>query len=72
MVEQPEMYAQGTTLAEHPFGTMKSVWGYRQFMVNGTEGCEGDLNCNAFAYNWKRAVALVGLKALMEALLRLF
>jgi hypothetical protein len=71
LVEQPEIYERRKTLAEHPFGTIKSIWGYGQFMVKGAEGCEGELNLIAFAYNWKRAVAVAGLKALTEALFRL-
>ena len=66
--ERPEVYARRKELAELPFGTMKSIWGYRQFMVTGTKGCEGELNLMAFCFNWKRVVNLVGVERLMEAI----
>jgi len=67
--EHPETYARRKELAEHPFGTIKSVWGYREFMVTGAEKCEGELNLMAFCYNWKRAISVLGVEKLMEAVL---
>jgi len=68
MLAEPEKYAQRKELAEHPFGTMKSIWGYSQFMVTGHRGCKGEINLMAFAYNWKRALKIVGIEKLMEAI----
>jgi len=67
--EHPETYPRRKELAEHPFGTIKSVWGYREFMVTGAEKCEGELNLMAFCYNWKRAISVLGVEKLMEAVL---
>lgn len=50
----------------------KSVWGYRQFMVRGKEGCEGELNLMALCYNWTRVLNEVGLDRLMEAIRAVF
>lgn len=68
LAQSPEVYARRKGLVEHPFGTLKSIWGYRQFMVTGKEGCEGELNLMAFCYNWKRALKLVGFNAFMDAI----
>jgi hypothetical protein len=68
MLEEPEKYAQRKELAEHPFGTMKATWGYAQFMVSGHPGCKGELNLMGLSYNWKRALKIVGMKKLMEAI----
>ena len=68
MLAEPEKYAQRKELAEHPFGTMKSIWGYSQFMVTGHRGCKGELNLTGFAYNWKRVLKIVGMEKLMEAI----
>ena len=65
---EPEIYGRRMGLAEHPFGTLKSVWGYGQFMVTGKDKCDGELNLMALCYNWKRALAEVGTEALMEAI----
>ena len=66
---QPEIYAKRKGLIEHPFGTIKSIWGYAQFMVKGKEGCNGELNLMGFCYNWKRVLNLVSLETLMAAIL---
>ena len=68
MLAEPDKYAQRKELAEHPFGTMKSIWGYSQFMVTGHRGCKGELNLMAFAYNWKRVLKIAGIEKLMEAI----
>lgn len=67
--EHPEIYARRKGLAEHPFGTIKSVWGYGQFMVTGAEKCDGELNLMAFCYNWKRVLSVVGMDKLIEAII---
>ena len=68
MAGNPEVYGLRKQIVEHPFGTLKSVWGYRQFMVRGKEGCEGELNLMALCYNWTRVFNEVGFERLMEAI----
>jgi transposase len=68
MAQAPEIYRRRKEIAEHPFGTIKEIWGYRQFMLRGTQGVEGELALMAFCYNWKRVLAVLGLKGLLEAL----
>jgi transposase len=68
MEAEPTKYPQRMALAEHPFGTMKSIWGYSQFMVTGHPGCKGEISLMGFAHNWKRALKIVGMEKLMEAI----
>lgn len=66
--ENPQIYAKRKELAELPFGIMKSIWGYEQFMVTGHKGCNGELNLMGLCFNWKRVLNLVKLETLMEAI----
>lgn len=66
--DHPEIYSRRKELAELPFGTMKAIWGYSQFMLKGKQGCEAELNLMGFCFNWKRALNLVGIERLMEAI----
>ena len=37
MAAEPQKYGQRKALAEHPFATMKSIWGYGEFLLRGKE-----------------------------------
>ena len=69
LADEPQIYAKRKELAELPFGLMKSIWGYEQFMVSGHKGCNGELNLMGFCFNWKRVLNLVGMERLMEAII---
>jgi len=49
------LYRKRQEIVEHIFGTIKAVWGYRQFLCRGKEkvGAETSLAC--LAYNMRRA-----------------
>jgi len=49
------LYHKRGEIVEHIFGTIKAVWGYRQFLCRGKEkvGAETALAC--LAYNMRRA-----------------
>jgi len=49
------VYRKRQEIVEHIFGTIKAVWGYRQFLCRGKEkvGAETSLAC--LAYNMRRA-----------------
>lgn len=68
MAAEPEKYAQRKGLAEHPFGTIKSIWGYGEFLLRGREGCEAELSLMALSYNWKRVLAEVGVERMLEVI----
>lgn len=68
VTDNPEIYAQRKQIVEHPFGTLKSIWGYGQFSVTGKRGCEGELNLMALCYNWKRVLKERGFECVMKAI----
>lgn len=52
-------------LAEHPFGTMKRWLGYLHFVTRGLEKVTGEMNLMVLCYNLKRAINIVGSRALI-------
>ena len=52
---------------EHPFGTIKSWTGSCHFLTRRLAGVRTEMALNVLAYNIKRMIALVGIKALMAA-----
>jgi transposase len=52
-------------LAEHPFGTLKCRAGYRHFLVRGFDKVRGEWSLMALAYNFSRALSIVGLDRLI-------
>jgi hypothetical protein len=54
------IYAQRKCTVEPVIGIVKSVLGFRQFMLRGLENAKGELNWVAMAWNMKRMFVLVG------------
>lgn len=52
---------------EHPFGTIKAWTGPCHFLTRRLSGVRTEMALNVLAYNIKRMLALVGIKALMAA-----
>ena len=63
----PEKLARRKTLIEHPWGTLKHILS-GGFIVRGLTKVGAELSLAHFAYNLKRALAVVGLKKLLLAL----
>lgn len=55
-------------LSEHPFGTVKWHHGAHYLLCKGIEKASGELGLSFLVYNLKRAINLVGTKALIEAM----
>ena len=66
--ENPELYHRRKELSEHPFGVVKSVWGYGQFLCRGKEKTSGEAALTFLAFNLRRAVNIMGMKNLVEAI----
>jgi len=47
-------------IVEHPFGTLKCRAGWRHFLVRGRAKVEGEWSLMALAYNFSRAVTILG------------
>lgn len=61
------LYKKRKTLVEHIFGTVKASFGFRYLSVRRTEMVKTD-SCLVFlAYNLRRAVNVLGTRALLEA-----
>ena len=54
------IYAQRKCTVEPVIGIVKSVLGFRQFMLRGLENAKGELNLVAMAWNMKRMFVLAG------------
>jgi len=66
--ENPEIYQRRMELSEHPFGVVKRVWGLGQFLCRGEEMVTGECALAFMAFNLRRAVNILGVKKLVEAI----
>ena len=66
-----EIIAQRKAIVEHPFGSIKFWQEQRAFMMRGLEKVRGEFHLSALAYNMKRAINIVGMERLLEAVRRL-
>ena len=55
-------------LSEHPFGTVKWYRGAHFLLCKGKENAAAELGLSFLACNMTRAVTMVGIKALIEAM----
>lgn len=53
-------------VVEHPFGTLKSRCGIHQFLMRGLEKCRGEFSLMTMAYNFTRALNVLGAQKLRE------
>jgi len=53
--------------AEHPFGTIKGWMGWTHFLTMTLPKVATEMALNVLAYNMKRVIAIVGVRALVEA-----
>jgi transposase len=63
-----ERFAKRKSTVEHVFGTLRNR-GQDKFLQRGKSKVLGELNLSALAYNITRAINLVGLSALIEAVM---
>jgi len=64
----PEKLQQRKKMVEHPFGTLKHWWGHSHFLMRGLKKVRGEFSLSALAYNLRRVLNIVGVKALLQAL----
>jgi Transposase DDE domain len=58
--EGKKRYALGEQMPEPVFGIIKSVLGFRQFMLRGLDNVRGEWSLVTMAWNMKRMFALAG------------
>ena len=53
---------------EHPFGTLKHWMGATHFQMTRLEHVSTEMSLHVLAYNMKRVMNIIGVKALIEAI----
>lgn len=66
--EHPDMMKTRMSLAEHPFGTLKHWMGAEHFLTRGNPRVKTEMSLSVMAYNLKRAINVLGVEKMMEAL----
>lgn len=64
----PGLMLQRKSTVEHPFGTMKWWWDGGYFLLKGLTKVRGEFSLMTLAYNMRRAINLLGVECLLEAL----
>lgn len=64
----PEYRIERSSLAEHPFGTLKRGMNQGYFLLKGLEKVRGEFSLSALAYNLKRVFNIVGVEKLISAM----
>ena len=67
-VTDPAWMKYRREMAEHPFGTMKWLMGHPRFLVRGLIKAKAELALTVLSYNLKRAITILGVPALLQAL----
>lgn len=62
-----ELMKQRKQIVEHPFGTIKFWNDQRHFLMRGLEKVKAEFSLSTLAYNIKRAVNIIGVRALVAA-----
>lgn len=65
---RPRAMRERRSLVEHPFGTIKAWMGHTHFLMKRLPNVKTDISLHILAYNMKRVVAVLGTKALMNAI----
>lgn len=68
LAANPEVMDQRRESVEHPFGSIKQWMGQRDFLTRRIENVRGEFSLTALAYNIRRALTLVGVTGLIQAI----
>ena len=66
--KNPDAMGVRRQTAEHPFGTIKCWMGWTHFLTMTLPKVATEMALNVLAYNMKRVMAIVGVRALVEAM----
>ena len=59
---------QRKNLSEHPFGTIKRTLGQYYFLLKSMTKVEAEMALFTLSYNMRRAINMIGVSKMMEAL----
>jgi len=68
MAKQPEIFKMRKSIVEHPFGTMKKIWGYSTFLLRGLDKVTVEVSLMTLSYNIKRAITILGVDELVRVI----
>ena len=66
----PEVMVERKAVAEHPFGTVKRAFGASFLLLRGLRKVSGEVGLLLFSYNLRRALNILGVEALIGALVK--
>ena len=66
--ENNEKYRLRQAIVEHPFGTIKRGWGAYYFLTKRKVSVTAEIALTFFAYNFKRAMNILGVKEMLRRL----
>ena len=66
---EPDRMKKRRQTVEHPFGTIKLWMGYTHFQMRRLENVSTEMSLHVLAYNMKRVINLLGVTALVEAIM---
>jgi len=66
--ENKELYLQRQMIVEHPFGTVKRIWGYSYFLTRGLESVKTENKLHFLAYNMRRVINILGVEEIVRRL----
>jgi transposase len=64
----PQIMDERKEVAEHPFGTIKRAFGASYLLLKGLRKVSGEVGLLMMAYNLRRALNILGVECLMQAL----
>ena len=66
--ENRALYRQRQMIVEHPFGTIKRIWGYSYFLTRGLNSVSTENKLHLLAYNLRRVINILGVKEILRRL----
>lgn len=67
LASRPEVLDQRRESVEHPFGSVKQWMGQGAFLMRRIENVRAEFSLTSIAYNLRRAITLVGIPTLIDA-----
>jgi hypothetical protein len=55
-------------VVEHPFGTVKRIWGFNYFLTQGPESVKVENKLHFLAYNMRGTINILGVEEIVKRL----
>jgi hypothetical protein len=63
-----QLYQQRQMIVEHPFGTIKRIWGFNYFLTRGLKSVQTENKLHFLAYNMRRVINILGVEEIVRRL----